>query len=103
MDVRIQGVPPNTVLMPKLICHALKCDSAWTLMRCVQIQQVTKKAMPVEKTRREKKRNVTMMMTVKTHIFTSFTNVTLFGRHFDALSVFWLLFVYKCKSDCYYK
>jgi len=38
--------------------------------------------------------NVMMMKTVRTHILTSFINVTLFGSRFDALSAFWLLLVH---------
>ena len=42
MVVRRQGAPPNTVLVPKPIYHALTCADAWTLMSCVQIQQLNK-------------------------------------------------------------
>jgi len=59
-------------------------------MSCVQ------KAMPVEKTRKEKMMNVTMMKTARRHIMISFINVILFGRHFDALSAFWLLLALSC-------
>ena len=59
-----------------------------------------KTALPVEKTRKEKWWMWRWWGQWR-HILTSFINVTLFGWHVDASSVFWLLLVHKCKCDCH--
>ena len=46
-------VPPNTVLVPKLIYHALTCADAWTLMSIIPPNSEMPPELPRQSRRRQ--------------------------------------------------